>query len=368
MRTPVSLTLTLLLVAFLAACSPKATQPGGPAVAPASLPALSAASFTSGEAFEMLPPGEMLITIDAGTLLNQTVPFALATSPEQKAKFDASLAEMQEKAGIDPKQLKLVAMSFTGLSAKSPQFAGVMTGSFDTAKLTESLKKDPKTGVEAQTEQYNGQTLYIRNDGGSAFAASVLDAGTLVMGSSAAILHQVIDARDKKADNATKDAALFDAFKATDQGGLVRFAMKFPKDQIPPDQAAKDPTMRSFAAINYLTGSLNSTAGLGLNLTAKTSSPADAQPLHDNIQQGLDAAKQYANGDEQGKTFLPILNATTLTTTGNDVVLAMNIPPDQLVMLASQLQKMAPAFGGAMGGAAGGPGGRANGNANSDDH
>src|SRR5215213_5382810 len=158
-----SLALSMML---LTACAPAATGPAVTPPAPTGLKALSAASFTSGEAFEALPPGDALLTIDAGTLLNTTIPTALANSPQQMAEFNKGLVEMQEKAGIDPKQVKLVAMTFTfpKNETEKPQFAGIMTGTFDTAKLNESLKKDPKTGAEVPTEQYNGQTLYIKKD------------------------------------------------------------------------------------------------------------------------------------------------------------------------------------------------------------
>src|SRR6185369_17549656 len=152
-------------------------------------------------------------------------------------------------------------------------------------------KKDPKTGEEAEVEQYNGQTLYIRKQGTDEFGAAVLDGSTLVMGSPASMARSAIDAHDKKGDNATKNADLFNAFKATKQSGLLRFAMKFPKDQIPPEQAAKDPMTKSFTAINYLTGALDASSGIGIDLTAKTSSPTDAQPLHDNLKQLLEMGK-----------------------------------------------------------------------------
>src|SRR6202008_1066719 len=145
------------------------------------------------------------------------------------------------------------------------------------------------------------------------------------------------------------NAELFTAFKATDQSGLLRFAMRFPKDQIPADQAAKDPMTKSFTAINSLPGSLNAPPGLGLNLTAKTTSPADAQPLHDNLKNLIDTAKKQLAGNAQMKSLATVLDATTLTMNGADVQLAMNIPPAQLVELATDVQKMGASMGGSPG-------------------
>ena len=342
-------TVALSLMVFLTACTPTAT---GPATAPtgdSSLKALSAASFTTGEAFEALPPGDVMLTIDAGTLLNTTIPTALATSPQQKQEFDKALVEMQEKAGIDPKQLKLVAMTFVmpKTNAEKLQFAAVMTGTFDTAKLTEALKKDSKTGAEVPSQDYNGQTLFVKQDEGQEIAASVLDSSMLVLGSPATMAKQAIDARAGKAGNATQNADLFNLFKATSQTGVLRFAMRFPQEQLPQNQ--NDPTVKSFAAIKYLYGTLDASAGLGLDLNARTGSAAEAQPLHDNLQQLLAMGKQQVAGNAQMASLASVLEQTTVTMTDADVKLKMSIPPTTLAQVAADFQKMSGAFGGAPG-------------------
>jgi hypothetical protein len=337
-----SLAISLL---FLTACSPTATGPAGPTPAPTGLKAISAASFTSGEAFEALPPGDALLMIDAGTLINTTIPNALANSPQQKAEFDKGLVEMQEKAGIDPKQVKLVAMTFNfpKTPTDKPQFAGVMTGSFDTAKLSESLKKDPKTGAEVPTEQYNGQTLYVKQDKGEQVAAAVLDASTLVIGSPVAMVKSAIDAHGGKADNATKNTELFDLFKATKSTGVLRFAMRFPQEQLPKNE---DPMAKSFSTIKYLSGALEATTGVGLDLTARTASAADAKPLHDQLQGLLAMGKGQLGGNPQMEGIVSVLNQTTLSMADADVKMTINIPNDVLAKLANDFGKMAGGMGG----------------------
>ena len=105
--------LPLILVALTTACTPGGAPGDSTGTSTSALPAIGAASITSGEAFSALPPGDILLTVDAGTLINQTIPAALATQPDQKAKFDKEMAEAQEKSGIDPKQLKVLAASIT---------------------------------------------------------------------------------------------------------------------------------------------------------------------------------------------------------------------------------------------------------------
>ena len=85
MRKSVALCLTLMIAPIVTGCGPADGPGGAPTLAP-SFPALNASDFASGQAFSSLPPGDILVTVDAGTLINQTIPTMLANNPEQKAK------------------------------------------------------------------------------------------------------------------------------------------------------------------------------------------------------------------------------------------------------------------------------------------
>lgn len=357
MRKLVATSLTVLITAFAAACSQTATQTGGPTATTPALPVFNAASFTSGDAFEALPPGDMLMTIDAGTLINTTIPTTLANSPEDKAKFDQELQEMQQKAGIDPKQLKLVALSvkYPAAAGGEPQFAGIMTGSFDKAKLTDALAKDSKTGAARPTEDYQGHTIYInKSDAKTEVGAVVLDDSTLVMGSPIAMVHQTIDATAKKADSAAKDADLMNAFRATKQSSLLRFASRVPPNVVPKSETEKDTMTASFAAVNMLSGSLDTATGIGLDLTAHTPTEAEAKPLYDNLQQMLEMGKKQLGGNDQMKGFASVLNATAVAMNGSNVKLTVNLTPDVVAMLAEDFKKIGMGIPGMSGGASGG--------------
>jgi hypothetical protein len=168
-----------------------------------------------------------------------------------------------------------------------------------------------------------------------------------VLGSPATMVKSAIDARRGKGDNATMNADLFNAFKSTKQTGVLRFAMRFPQEQLPQNQ--NDPTVKSFAAIKYLYGTLDASAGLGLDLNARTGSAAEAQPLHDNLQQLLAMGKQQVAGNAQMASLASVLEQTTVTMTDADVKLKMSIPPTTLAQVAADFQKMAGALGGAPG-------------------
>lgn len=312
--------------------------------------ALSPAAFTNGDAFALLPAGDVVMTVDAGTLINTTLPKMLANSPKEKAEFEKGLTEMQEKSSIDPKQIKLVAISVTlPKGSEKPTFAGVMTGSWDTAKLTESLKKDEKTKTDRPTEQYEGQTIIINKNGGDEAGIVVLDSTTLLIGSPVAMTKKAIDAKMGKGDTAAKDADLLAAYKSTKEAGTLRFAMKFPKEQL---ANQTDETSKHMAATKILFGSLDTSAGLGLELVARTGSEAEAKPIHDDLTKLLDQGKAMMGGNEQMKSFETVLNSIVLTLNGADVKLAMSVQASTLEEVAKSFSNM-----GAMMGGGGAPGG-----------
>lgn len=339
MRKSVSLCLGLVLATALTACG---TGPGGaPTVAP-SFPALNATDFASGQAFSVLPPGDMLATVDVGTLLNQTIPAALANSPEQKAKFDAELKDWQAKYGVDPNQIKLMAVSVSGLSGNQSEAAAVVTGAFDVEKLKAALAKDPETGAASRTETYADQTIYVRtataNGKSEEVAAAVLNPTTLVMGTPAAVRKAIDAAADKGAD-ATSNTELFNLFKETKETGIVRFAMATPPED--PAQAQGNPMTQAFAAARFVFGSLDATSGLGFDVTMRTATAQEAQPLYTQLSQGVEAGKQMVGQNPEMQGFKTLLDSMSVTQNERDVKVALNLSPIQLLLIYDQFQKMA---------------------------
>lgn len=301
--------------------------------------ALSPAAFTNGDAFALLPAGDLVITLDAGTLINTTLPQMLANSPKEKAEFEKGLVEMQEKSSIDPKQIKLVAMSMiVPKGSEKPQFAGVMTGSWDSAKLTESLKTNDKTKEVRKTEQYEGQTIILVKEGADETGVVVLDSTTLLIGSPVAMTKKAIDAKMGKGDTAAKDAELLAAFKSTKEAGTLRFAMKFPKEQL---AGQTDDMAKHLSATKIVFGSLDASAGLGLELVARTGSEADAKPIHDDLTKLLEQGKAMMSGNQQMTSIETVLNSIVISMTGADVKLAMNIPKGTLEEVAKSFSAMA---------------------------
>lgn len=349
MRRFTALFVAIVVASMLSACG-LGTAPGTSSDPTKSSSALlSPAAFTSGDAFSLLPAGDVVMTIDAGTLLNTTIPQILANSPKEKDEFDKGLKEMQDKSSIDPKQIKLVAMSMTipkGGAGKA-EFAGVITGSWDSAKLAESLKKDPKTNADRPTEQYEGQTIIVNNTSGEEMGAVVLDSTTLLLGSPVAMVKKAVDAKMGKGDTAAKDADLLAAFKSTKETATLRFAMKVPKEQLANES---EDIAKHFAATKILFGSLDAASGLGIELVARTGSEAEAKPIHEDLTKLLDQGKQMMAGNEQMKSVETLLNSISLTLNGPDVKLAMNVPQ-------STIQDVAKSFGAFAGGMMGGPGG-----------
>jgi hypothetical protein len=340
MRKSVALCLTLMIASIVAGCGPAAGPGGAPSIAP-SFPALNASDFASGQAFGVLPPGDVLMTVDAGTLINQTIPTMLANNPEQKAKFDQELQEMQAQYGVDPKQIKLMALTSTiPQGSEKPTFAAVLTGTFDEAKLKAALAKDPKTGAEARMETHGDTQIYVKTAtaGGQSeeTAVAVLDASTVVMGSPAAV-RGAIDARAGKAPNATSKAELLETFRSTKETGLLRFAAA-----IPPGAAGQgtDQMTQALSAARYAFGSIDATSGLALDVTMRADTAEAAKPLYDQLAQGLEQVKPMVAQNQQLQGFKTILDSTTVTQAERDVKVAVTLTPIALIMLYEQFQSM----------------------------
>lgn len=318
-----------MMVALSVACVPKFQK------------SIDAKTISSGEVFESLPSGDMLMTLDLSALLNTTVPNMLKNSPDQKKEFEAGLKEMQDKTGIDPKQLKLMAISMNipKSSGGKPEFAAVVTGTFDKDKLNEQLKKD-KDGKDVPSEDYNGQKLFVKKDRDEV-AVAVLDAGTMVIGMPASKAKAAIDAYGGKGDNATKDADLFGAFKESKSSATLRFAMKVPtemaKQEMGPNSNNK--LAQDMLKTKILFGSLDGASGIGLELIARTSSADEAKAIADGLNQMLDQAKEFVSKTDQLKGYSAVVNTLKATTSDKDAKIAIDIPTAILEQIAADIEK-----------------------------
>ena len=327
----------LLFVA--AAVGPAATGAAGSAAPPSAPP----------DALRSLPAGDMIVTLNVDALVNKSLPGWLASDPESLKRLDDTVAKVRTETGIDLRTVQQVTMSVTMPENADTDFAALLTGSFDQARLVDALKAS-KGGATARTETYGGATVHVFSTKVSApgvvavstgdAAFTVVDPRTIIVGSLASV-RASLDARAGRAPSAASNAELLALFDEATPAGVGRFAMKMPAATVKAE-LAKDPTntvLQNFALVRYVFGSIDVASGLGVRAVARTGAAADASSLLG----ALNALKGIGLVAVGSQTQLAdVLNRAALGAKGADVTLTLELPAASIPVLLKSLRPAAP--------------------------
>jgi len=217
MKKTAVLSLTIILIFAIAACTPSGGIKSG---------------ADAGEALiKLLPKGSMgVMAVDIHRALTTEAATKALQDPMAKEKYD----EFVKMSGIDPmKDIAYLGFGLTGTpgTAGSSGMNGgaVVTMKYDQAKLEALIKEK---APEAKQELYNGVTVYTGLDGTEAkqqTGAAFLDATHIVIGSEQAV-KGIIDVRQKKTESMAKNAEMTALLKKVDKSGLVWGAFAVPQD------------------------------------------------------------------------------------------------------------------------------------------
>ena len=157
----------------------------------------------------LLPPSQLVATLDAKRFFNEAVPRILTAKPELLAQFNSVLGEVQANTGIDLRQFDTVAIgaNFSSKGAGSFDLDPVVLarGQVNANAIIGAAKLG---GGKYKQEQVGGRTLYIftvtrkaKDDkAGTAkprtmeVAATAFDANTVAIGTPLRV-RELIDAK-----------------------------------------------------------------------------------------------------------------------------------------------------------------------------
>jgi hypothetical protein len=299
------------------------------------------AASPAPELLRALPDGDVVVTLDVATLLDKAIPAVLASRPESKAKLDANVAKLRADFGLDLRQVRRAALSASLFAGTRTEWVAVLDGAFDALAapgalaraLDDFAKREPRYAVRA--DAYEGATVYVLPEklaeGGTAerSAVAVLDAHTALYGTPEGV-RRAVAARAGKAPSAAANALLVEAYEQSDAASPIRFGMTLDAVVQAQRQAdPNDPFLKTLASVRYLFGSLGlaGTSGVALRVTSRASKPDDARSLLTTLKGLVDLGRsQTADKPE----FAGLFDLLTVTASGNDVVLAADIPPDRL--------------------------------------
>lgn len=287
------------------------------------------------------PPSDVVVTVDAATLLNKTLPSWLADKPETLKRFNDNIARVHSDTGVDLRQVDRILLAAASGANAQTSFVLLAEGNFlaltqpaGAARLVDAFKATyPKFDV--RTESYGDATLYVMPEKAAPEAKpdlsmAILDGRTFAFGTPDAV-RGVIDARKSKAPNATANPALAEAYNQTTEGSAVRFAALVPKPML--DAMVQDdpgnPFLKSLKGIRYVFGQsdLSTANGWTLKLTARAGSPEQGR----SVKLTLDAAVGFAASFTENRPQLATLLAyITTASAGSDAMLTVAVPSEKL--------------------------------------
>jgi hypothetical protein len=303
------------------------------------------ASPATSDLMKSLPPGDAVLTVNVDALVNRAVPAWFAGDAEAARRVEERLAKAQLETGIDPRKVRDLAMSMRLGGTEGADFAAILTGTFDPARIGEALKAS-KGGAGARTEVYGGVTIQSFSAklnapgapaGATDLAVAVLDPGTLLVGSVKSV-RAAIDARTGKGPNVLSNTELIAAYEESGASSVGRFALKMPEETVKAE-LARDPNnvaLQNFVLIKSVFGSLDVSSGAAMRTIARTHDATEAKTVSGSLLSLKELAKMFVGGNA---TLSDLANRAAITTQGADVLLTLDVPASMVPAVFNSFQK-----------------------------
>ena len=230
-------TIVFLIAFSFAACGKKTGAP-------------VAGRAEAGAMLNLLPMSvQGVVVFDAHKAINTEFADKAIKSDKNYQKYQDFIKE----TGLDPqKDIYFLAVGVAKKTgASEPDAAVVANLKYDKALLLAKMQKEGK--AELKEELYNGVTVYssIKAEAGKNGSGAFLDASNVVVGSDA-MVKQVIDVFQKKADNVWKNETLAAVIKTSNTDAMVWSAFAIPPEAMQ-KMAQQNPMMSSLEGMKALT-------------------------------------------------------------------------------------------------------------------
>jgi hypothetical protein len=259
--------------------------------------------------------------------------------------------EFVQKCGLDPfTQIDSVFLAMPQPSGDAKEFAVIMRGKFDEAKLVSCAREQAKKdGQELAESDYNGHKLYTSTKSSQAFA-TFLDAKTVVIAGKEWVKKVLDSAGGKGGGQSAKDNGqlmeLVKRAKTSDAlwgAGLVTQSTR--------DQLKADPQLAPAASMKDLFGSVDFASGVGMEVSVDLGSDADAQGLTGKIQAQVAEAKKSPQLMMAGLSAF--LDGVKIESKAATFHLTVTLNQQQVDDLINRVKGLLASFGGALKGGGG---------------
>jgi hypothetical protein len=307
-------TIAVLFVFSFAACGKKTGAP-------------VAGSAKADSMLNLLPAGAQgVVVVDVHKAINTDFADKAIKSDKKYEKYQ----EFIKETGLDPqKDVYFLAVGFAGKTeGGEPDGAVVINMKYDKDLLLAKLRKESPEDVKEET--YNGVTLYASpaTKTGKKGMVAFLDASNVVGGSDA-MVRQVIDVYQKKADNVWKNATLAAVMKGAKTDAMVWSAFAIPPDAMQ-KFAQQNPMMGVLEGMKAVTTYCDFRDGLSMEIRLAGGDETKNKQLADMLTgfKALGAGAAAKNPD-----IGDLLNRIEISSGADFVKLNASIPGDLLQRL-----------------------------------
>ena len=312
----------VLLVFSLSSCA-KATAP-------------KAGSAKAADLLSLLPGSARgVIVVDVHRIMQTAAATKAIVESDKKAKYD----EFVQTTGIDPQKdvFYFVGATMGDLGQKEMDGVGLVNLRYQKDKLLALLQKE---GGQLTTEEYNGFTVYKAVPTGEKKPVSgiFLDESNVIFGTDSAV-KQVVDVRQKKAENVWKSEALASLLKGMNTSAMVWGAFSVPPDTLK-QASSQNPMLGAFSDIRSIILSFDY-RDKSVLAEIKAMSPDEAK--NKQMADALNGFKALGAGAAAKEPQLgDLLNSIAITSAADHVEITATIPEALIESLSQKAKTQKP--------------------------
>lgn len=261
---------------------------------------------------------------------------------QTKKEFD----EFVQKCGLDPlTHIDSVFLAFPQGVGDSKEFAAILRGTFNEAKLVECAKDQAKKDSQDLTvSEYAGKKLYTSTQKGQAFAA-FLDGKTVALGGKEWI-KKVIDLSAGKGESAKANQPLVELIKRAKTTDAIWGVGLVP--QATRDALKNDPQLSAAATMKDMFGSVDFASGIAADVSVDLASEADAKALVEKVKGQIAEARKNPQFMMAGLTAF--LDNVKIEPKGSTFHVAVTFNQVQVEDLINRIKGLLSSFRGVLGG------------------
>jgi hypothetical protein len=308
----------------------------------------------------LLPPSDIVVTMDAQKTFNTALPQILSANKEMLDKFNGKIDSFKTKIGIDARQFEQVAVG-----AKTKQISAGKTeiepfilarGAFNSAQLVTAAKlfsngkyKEEKIGsrtvyifkiseiapqskTQANDSFFDKMTDKLVASISDEIAVTTYDSNTLAFGTLARV-------REAFTNEKARVSAEILALATRNPNAVINFGGKMPKGAGVLLPIENDEIGQTIDTINQFSGSLDIAGGkTNLFVMAKTLKVEDAESLYDLIDTLKTLGKMFLEGNKNAdkQVYARMIENANITRSGTEISLALEVPQSDLDIIVGK--------------------------------